>query len=469
MTTQESPDGGNPFSAASSLPFGLPPFASIRTEHYLPAFEAGMAQQRAEIEVIAASTQEPSVANTLDAMESSGRLLTRTANVFYNLTSSSSTPALAAVESAVAPVLSAHNDAIYLDQRLFARVHSLYEQRALLALTTEQERLLERYHTDFVRAGAALDEADQQRLRAINAELSTLTTAFKNDLLSDTNALAVHVGTRDELDGLSDGELAAAQAAARSRGLDEGYLLTLVLPTEQPAMASLRNRSVRERLHHASVTRGLRGNDCDTRTTLTRLVTLRAERARLLGYDSHAAYVVADQTAPSVDAVLEMLGGLVGPAVTNARAEAVDLEAALVADGQSGPLQPWDWAYYARIVRDQRFDLDAAALKPYFELQRLVHDGIFYAANALYGLSFTRREDLVAHDPDAEVYEVTRTDESGASTGIGLFVADWFARASKRGGAWMSSFVDQSHLLGERPVIVINLNIPARPRASRRC
>ncbi|MFZ0159634.1 MAG: M3 family metallopeptidase [Kineosporiaceae bacterium] len=448
----------NPFAAPSDLPFGLPPFARIRTEHYLPAFEAGMAEQRAEIEAIATSSGPATVENTLEALERSGRLLHRVGQVFFNLTSSSATAELNEIETDVAPRLAAHTDAIYLDSRLFARVDALHSHSGDLEPGGEQQRLLDRYHKDFVRAGAGLDDAQQERLRAINAELAGLTTAFKNDLLADTVDLAVHVATRDELDGLGDGAIAAAAEAAKGRGL-QGYLLTIGLPSGQPELESLTHRGLRERLHRASVSRGARGNAHDTRATLTRIVALRAERAGLLGYTDHASYVIEDETARTLPAVDAMLGGLVGPAVTNAFAEAAELEAALLADGESAPLQPWDWAYYAGTVREQRFSLDTAALRPYFELGRVVTDGIFYAAEALYGLTFQRRTDLAGYDDDVQVYEV-RAADGGAR---GLFLADWYTRDTKRGGAWMSTFVDQSHLLDEAPVVVINLNIPRPP------
>ncbi len=448
----------NPFAAPSELPFGLPPFARIRPEHYQPAFEAGMTEQRAEIEAIATSSAPATVANTLEALERSGRLLHRVSQVFFNLTSSSATAELNEIEADVAPRLSAHSDAIYLDRRLFARVDALHARRDELEPGGEDQRLLDRYHKDFVRAGAGLDDAEQERLRAINAELAGLTTAFKNDLLADTVDLAVHVSDRAELDGLGEGEIAAAAEAAKGRGL-EGYLLTIGLPSGQPELESLTHRGLRERLHRASVSRGERGNAHDTRGTLTRIVALRAERAGLLGYTDHASYVIEDETAKTLPAVDAMLGGLIGPAVANARAEAAELEAALVADGESPPLQPWDWAYYAGRVRAQRYSLDTAALRPYFELGRVVSDGIFFAANALYGLDFVRRTDLVGYDDDVQVYEVRTAD--GAARG--LFLADWYTRDTKRGGAWMSTFVDQSHLLGDAPVVVINLNIPRPP------
>jgi peptidyl-dipeptidase Dcp len=448
----------NPFAAPSELPYGLPPFDRIRSEHYRPAFTAGMAEQRREVEAIAVDPAEPTLENTLDALERSGALLTRVSATFFNLTSSAVTDELAALEADVAPELAAHRDAILLDGRLFARIEALQARRDELELDAEQERLLERYHRDFVRAGAGLDDDAQARLREINGELSGLSAEFKTKLLADTNDLALHVTDEAELAGLSSDEVAAARAAAADRGL-QGWLLTLVLPTAQPALAALRRRDVRERLHRASTSRGLRRNVHDTRTTLVRIATLRAERAALLGFADHAAYVVADQTAGTSEAVTSMLGALVGPAVENAHAEAAELEELVEADGQPAPLKPWDWAYYAEQLRRRRFDVDAAALRPWFRLEKVVEHGVFHAAYELYGLRFRRRHDLPAYHPDVVVYEVF--DDEGR--GMGLFLADWYARPSKRGGAWMSTFVDQSHLLGHSPVTVVNLNVPRPP------
>ena len=451
-------DVANPFSAPSPLPYRLPPFDRIREEHYRPAFEVGMAQQRREVEEIATQQTEADVENTLEALERSGALLSRVSQVFFNLVSSDGSDAMRALEEQLAPVLSAHHDAIYLDRRLFARVQSLHDRADDLGLDGEERRLLERYHRDFVRAGAGLSEDEQERLRTLNEELSRLTAAFGNRLVAETNDLAVRVESREELDGLAEDAVAAAAEAARSRGLD-GYLITLVLPTSQPALAALRNRGLRERIHRAAVSRGLRGNDADTRELLTRIVALRAERAALLGFDDHAAYVIDDQTAGTVGAVSDMLASLVPPAVANARTEAAELEEALVADGEQGPLQPWDWAYYADRVRAERFVVDAAELRPYFELERVLRDGVFAAANRLYGLTFAPRPDLPTYHPDVRVFEV---HDEGSSP-LGLFVCDWFARDTKRGGAWMSTFVDQSHLLGDQAVVVVNLNVPRPP------
>jgi len=456
----------NPFAVRSALEYGLPPFDLIREDHYRPAFEEGMAEQRRELEAIVTDPAAPSLENTLGAMEKSGVLLSRVSQVFFNLIGSSVTDGLRAVEAEVVPLLAAHRDALLMDQRLFSRVSALFDQRDDLGLDAEDRRLLERYHLDLTRAGAALAEPQQVRLREINQELSTLGTRFRNDLQADTNDLAIHVKTVDELTGLPEEAIAAAAAAANARGLD-GYLLTLVLSTRQPALSVLTDRALRERLHRAAVSRGRRGNEYDTREALTRTVALRAERAELLGYPNHAAYVVADQTAGSVESVMALLTALVGPAVENAEAEQRELTARLHEDGYEGELQPWDWAYYAERIARDRFARDTAALRPWFELGRVLQEGIFAAAEGLYGLTFVPRPDLPAYHPDVQVFEVFDGVqlEGGQDERIplGLFLADWYARDSKRGGAWMSSFVDQSELLAEKPVVVINLNLPRPP------
>lgn len=459
MSDSLSPD--NPLAHPSDRPYGLPPFERIGPKDLAAAVEVGMAEQLAEIEAILSDPAPASVANTLDALEASGALLTRACRVLFNLTGSDETDELRAVEADVAPRLTAHHDQIWLDGRLHDRVEQLARNAADGGQGWDEEttRLLERYRTDLLRSGAALEEADRGRLREINGELSTLTTTFKNLLQDDTTDLAVHVETREELDGLPPDAIDAARAAAHERGLDHGYLLTLILPTGQPALEALSNRDVRRRLHQASVVRGSRGNAFDTRATLTRIVALRAERAALLGYVDHASYVIADETAGSLEAVDTMLAGLVAPAAANGMAEAAELAAAMASDGVEGPLEPWDWAYYADRVRRERFDLDTAQLRPYFELGRVVRDGVFAAATELYGLSFEQRTDLPAYHPDVQIWEVREADGAG----LGLVLTDWYARDSKRGGAWMDSFVTQSSLIGTQPVVVINLNIPRPP------
>ncbi len=448
----------NPFFTPSDRPYQLPPFDTIAQEHYLPAFERGMAEQRAEVEAIATDPSPPTLDNTLVAMERSGRLLDRVNAVFNNISAADTNPAIQEIQQEVAPKLAAHRDATLLDRRLYERVRALYEQRDSLDLDPESRWLLERYHTDFVRAGAQLSEADQQRLRELNQELSSLTTRFGNLLLADTNELAVEVDDGSRLAGMSTDAIASAAEAGRARGNDT-WLLSLILPTNQPALASLHDRELRERLYRASIARGSRGNAHDTSEVIARLVTLRAEKARLLGYPHHAAYQIADRTAGSVEAVEDMLAKVVPAAVANAEQEAAELQQVIEAEGGGFALQPWDWSYYAEKVRRQRYDFDAGELRPYLELERVLVDGVFFAAGQLYGLRFAERPDLASYHPQARTFEVFEADGSP----LGLFVADFYTRDSKRGGAWMSTFVGQSRLLDTAPVVVLNMNINRPP------
>lgn len=456
------PAHDHPFLAPSDLPYQLPPFARITDEHFLPAYEQGMAEQRAEIETIATDPAPPTVDNTLVALERSGRPLARVRAVFDNLAAADTNPTIQQIEQELAPKLAAHRDAIMLDRRLYERVRALYEARDSLDLDPESRWLLERYHTDFIRSGAQLSSGQQERLRELNQELSSLTTDFGRRLLADTNALAVAVDDPARLAGLSEDAVAAAAEAGRARG-EDAHLLTLILPTNQPALASLHDRDLREQIHRASTSRGARGNEHDTSELIRRIAALRAERARLLGYATHAAYQIADRTAGSVEAVDAMLSTVVPAAVANARAEAAELQQAVRDDGRDFPLQPWDWTYYAERVRGRRYDLDTGALRPYFELERVLRDGVFFAAERLYGLRFTPRTDLTTYHSQARAFEVFDADADADGSGLGLFIADLYTRDSKRGGAWMSSFVEQSGLLGTRPVVVVNMNISRPP------
>jgi peptidyl-dipeptidase Dcp len=449
----------NPFAKPSELPYGLPPFDLIAEEHYAPAFDAGLAEHTAEIDAIAGNPEPATFDNTIVALERSGRLLTRVSSVFFNLTSSDTNPALQDLQAEIAPKLAAHHDAIHLNPRLYARVRELFDSRESLGLDAESAWLLERVHTDFQRAGAGLPDADQARLRALNEELSTLSTRFQENLLRDTNDLAVVVDDAAELAGLSADAIAAAKEAANSRGEQGRYLLSLSLPTSQPLLTSLENRELRERLFRASSARGHRGNDNDNSTVLTRIAALRAERAALLGYPHHAAYVISDQTARTSEAAVGLLERLAPAAVANAKRDAEELQRYLAEDIPGAKLEPWDWSFYGERVRKARYDIDEATLRPYFELNRVLRDGVFFAANQLYGLSFTERHDLPKYHPEVRIFEVFDADRAP----LGLFLGDYYTRDSKRGGAWMNTFLDQSELLGERPVVVNNLNISRPP------
>ncbi|MGY4857092.1 M3 family metallopeptidase [Cryobacterium sp. AP23] len=449
-------DSSNPFLTPSTLPYQLPPFAEIRDEHFRPAFVAGMAEQLAEVQAITADPAAPTIENTLVTLEQSGQVLTRVATVFFSLSSSDSSDFSSALEEELAPLLSAHADAIRLDPALYARISTLYAQRAELDLDPETAYLLERYYTENTLAGAALSEGDKLNLREFNMRLSTLTTRFEKNLLADTNDLAVVIDDVAELDGLSEGEISAAAEAAKERGLDGKYVITLVLPTSHPYLASLTDRSVRERLLTASRARGIRGGAHDNRELVLEITRLRAQRAKLLGFASHAAYVTADETAKTPEAVAGMLGRLAPAAARNAHAEQQALQAAVRDAGGDFELAAWDWAFYTEKVRQATFNVDTSAMRPYFELERVLHDGVFYAATLLYGVTFTERPDLTAWNPEARVFEVT--DDDGSP--VGLYIADFYTRDSKRGGAWMNSLVSQSTLLGTPTIVTNNLNVP---------
>ena len=458
-TATEDAASANPFFAESSLPFALPPFDQIDDAHYRPAFERGMADQLVEIEAIANTADTPTFENTVVQMERSGRLLTRVANVFFGLTSADTNDVLDAIEAEIAPTLSAHNDQILLNDTLFARVKTLYDERDGLDLDAEARRLVEEYYTDFVRAGAQVSAAEKERLKAINAELATLGTAFSQNVLGEVNAAAVSVDTQEELAGLSKNEIAAAAEAAVARDLEGKYVIALLNTSGQPALSSLENRALRERIMAASQARGRQGGEFDNRDIVTRMARLRAERAQMLGYPNHAAYILEQQTAQTVDAVNERLASLTPPAVANAQAEAVDLQEMIGTEDGDFALAGWDWAYYTEKVRAARYAFDASQLRPYFEMNTVLTNGVFYAATQLYGLTFKERSELPVYHPDVRVFEVF--DAGGAP--LGLFLGDFYARPSKRGGAWVNAYVSQSHLLGTQAVVANHLNIPKPP------
>ncbi|MBI5383001.1 MAG: M3 family metallopeptidase [Opitutae bacterium] len=449
----------NPLLAESSLPFHLPPFNLIKDEHFLPAFEAGIAAELKEVEAIAANPAAPTFDNTLVALEKSGQLLARVNRVFSNLVKAHTNPALDKVDQAMAPRLAAQRDAIRLNPALFARIQALYDQREKLGLDPEAQRLLWRYYTDFVRAGAKLGEADKTKLKALNAELATLETSFSQLVLKEVNASAVLVETRAELAGLSAGQITAAAELAKARGHEGKFLLRLQNTTGQPPLAALENRALRERVQQASLARGSRGGEFDTRALVSRLARFRAERAALLGYAHHAAYSLEDQTAGTAEAVNSLLAQLAAPAVANARREAATMQAVIDREKGGFPLAAWDWAFYAEKVRRERYAFDEAQLRPYFELDRVLRDGVFFAATKLYGITFAERHDLPVYHPDVRVFAVADAD----GRPLALFLFDPYARPSKRGGAWANAYVPQARLLGTQPVIANHLNVPKPP------
>ncbi len=451
----------NPFFAASTLEYELPDFASIQESHYLEAFYQGTKEQLAEVEAILASG-EPTFANTIIALEKSGRTLTRMLLVFYNKSSSDTNDALDAIEEEIAPKLSAHQDAITLNPALFARIKSLHDSKDSLTLNSEDAWLLDKYYRDFVYAGAHLTQEQRQELTKLNERLSYLETQFSKNLLADTNDSALIVDSKEELAGLSEGEIQAAADAATARGLEGKYLLAMVNFTGNPILDSLEVRLTRERIMKASLLRGNRDNEFDTKAIIVEMAELRAVRAKLFGKKTHAEYIIAEQTAGSVENVHAMLRKIAPAAARNARAEGSDIQAMINESGETFDLASWDWDFYTEKVRKAKHNIDSGAMRPYFELERVLHDGVFFAATKLFGITFKARPDLVTYHPEARAFEVFNEDGSK----LGLFIGDFYTRDSKRGGAWMNNLVDQSFLLGQLPVVCNNLNIP-KPAAGQ--
>jgi peptidyl-dipeptidase Dcp len=449
----------NPFFTESPLPYGLPPFDRIADEHFLPAFESGMKIESAEITSIASNPEAPTFENTIVALERSGQMLARARTVFGNLTSADTNDTLNEIEREMAPKFAAHEDSIRLNPDLFARIAYLYEKRDSLNLDAESLVLLKRYHTDFIRAGAALPPEKKERLREINSEYAELRTAFSQNVLDEVNDAAIAVATRAELDGLSESQIQAAAEEAASRGSQSPFVLTLTNTTLQPVLSSLTNRELRRRIHEISSSRGARGNMYDNRAIFARVLALRAERAALLGYENHASYVLDDQTAGTTEAVNDMLARLAPPSIENARREAEDLQAlANETESEAFMLAAWDWLYYAEQLRERRYDFDSEQLKPYFELNRVLENGAFYFAERLYGLTFEERPELPTYHEDVRIFEAFLDEEP-----IGLFLFDPYARESKNGGAWMSGYVTQSRLMNRKPVVANHLNIVKPP------
>lgn len=448
-------DTTNPFAQRSTLEYELPPFAEIKTDHYLPAFYAGCEEQLAEVEAII-NSGEPTFENTLVALEKSGLMLGRMLMVFYNKSSSDTNDELDKIEEEMAPKLAAHSDAIRLNPALFARIKKLYDSKDSLGLNAEDANLLEKYYTDFIHSGAHLDEAQREELKALNEKLSKLETQFSKNVLADTNDLAVIVDDVEELDGLSENEIAACAAAAKDRGLEGKYLIGAVNFSGNPLLASLKNRTLRKKVMENSLAKANRDNEHDTKKILVEMATLRATRAKLFGLKTHAEWVMQTNTSKNPANVHKMLRQIAPAAIRNAKAEAADLQKAI---GNEFQLESWDWDLYTERVRLEKHNVDTTAMRPYFELERVLHDGVFFAANKLFGMTFKERKDLVTYHPEARAFEVFNEDGSK----MGLFIADFYTRDSKRGGAWMNNLVDQNFLFNQLPVVVNNLNIPKPP------
>ena len=447
----------NPLFEASSLPLEAPDFNAIEEQHFLPAFEMGINEQLDEIEKISSNSDEPTFDNTILEMEKSGVLLSRVSRVFYNLTSANTNEEIQSIQSEMAPKLAAHSDDILLNNDLFERVQTVYENRESSDLDDASMKLLEDTYRDFVRAGAQLNAEEQQRMRQINERMSELTTKFQENLLTMNRERAVVVETEEELAGLSADRIAAAQERAESNGHEGKYILSITNTTRVPVLSSLDNRELRKRVWEASANRGLGENGgIDNRPIALELASLRAERAELLGYPNYASFALEPQTAQTPEAVLSMLTDLIPSVISNTNAEAELITEMMREDGLDGEPEPWDWEYYAEKVRQDQYDLDESEVRPYFELNRVLEDGVFYTMNRLFGISFEERTDLPVYHPEVRVFDVY--DEDGSQ--LGLFYADYFTRDSKRGGAWMNSFVVQSDLFDQKPVVVNVMNIP---------
>lgn len=454
----------NPFFAKSDLPLEYPHFDRIKDSDFAPAFDAGMAEQLKEVEAIAGNAEPATFDNTIVALENSGQVLERALTVFFNLVGTDTNDTRQKLEADYSEKLAAHQDAIRLNGKLFERIQALYDGREGLGLDAEGKRLVERYYTDFVRAGAKLSDADKDRLKAMNAELAKLGTQFDQNVLGEVNASAVTFDSAQALAGSSEAQIAAAADEAKKRGLDGKYVVTLLNTTGQPPLSYLTDRESRRKIFEASMARGSRGGEFDNTGLVAQVVKLRAERAALLGYPNYAAYALEDATAKTPQAVNDMLGKLAPAAVANAKREAADLQKMIdqeqAAKGEASfKLEPWDWAFYSEKVRQAKYDFDESQLKPYFEMKNVLENGVFFAANQLYGISFKERTDLPKYRDDIWTYDVIDADGKP----LAIFIFDPYARESKRGGAWMNAYVSQSKLRGTQSVVANHLNIPKPP------
>lgn len=453
----------NPLLNTSTLPFKAPDFSKIKDAHFRPAIDEGMRRHLAEVDAIVENPEPASFENTIVAMELSGQDLNRALSVFFNLTSSATNDTLQAIKADVAPRLAAHQDAISFNEKLFARVKAVHD---LPTSGVEQAdaRLLERYFTGFVRAGALLGGAEKERMKKLNEEEAGLVTSFEDNILKERSASAIIVDDVKQLDGMSTENIDAASAAAKAKGHEGKWLIDLRNTTPQPSLAELNDRGLRERIMKASLVRNDRNNEFDNKAIIARLAQLRAEKAQLLGFPTWAHYVMDDQMAKSPDRALRLMADMAPAAASNARKEAAKLQAIVDKQGGGFPVESWDWDHYAEQVRKAEYDLDEAAVKPYLEFETVLQNGVFFAADQLFGLSFKERNDMPVYHPDVRVFDII--DTSGEV--IGLFYGDYYARDNKSGGAWMSSFVDQSTLLEQQPVITQNCNY-VKPAAGQPC
>ncbi len=449
-----APARENPLLTRSTLPFQAPPFDRIQVSDYQPAIEEGMKQQLVEVAAIAADPAPPTFPNTIEAMERSGELLTRSYKVFLNVEHADTNPDLQKIKAAIAPKISAHNDTIYMNPKLYARVQALYDKRESLGLDPEAKYLVERYRLFFERSGANLGAADKAKLSRLNEELAALSTQYSDKLLADTNAAAVVVDRKEDLAGLSEGDLAAAATAAKGKDQAGKWLFRMQNTTQQPPLGSLENRALRQRILAASMARGDHGGPNDTRTTVVEMAALRAEKAKLLGFATWADYVLDDQMAKTPANAERLLTRLVPPATAKARGEAAAIQKQIDAGKSAFRVTAADWDFYSEKVRKAEYDLDESEIRPYLDLERVLQDGVFFAATKMYGITFQERKDIPVYHPDVRVWEVFDADGSS----LALYYGDFYLRPSKGGGAWCDSFVDQSRLLGWKPAITNNTN-----------
>ena len=444
----------NPFSKPSTLHFQAPPFNQIKDTDYQPAIEEGMKQGLAEVEAIANNPAPPTFDNTIVAMEKSAQMLTRAAKVFFAMTGSNTNETLQKVEEVESPKLTAYQDSIYLNPKLFARVKAIYDKRASLGFDASTKYLVERYYRNFVRAGALLNDADKEKLKALNKEEATLSAEYRKKILADTDASAVVVTDKADLAGMSDSDIAAAAQRAKDRKMPGKYVITLQNTTQQPALAFLENRALREKIFKASSQRGNHSGANDTRPNAERLAQLRAEKAKLLGFPTYAAYSLDDQMAKTPQNAIKLMSDMVPATVAKANEQAKAMEKLA-----GFKLEPWDWQYYAEQLRKKQYAIDEAETKQYFEVNRVINDGLFYAAHKLYGITFKERHDIPVYNPDVKVFDVLDADGKP----MALWYADYYSRRNKSGVAWMDTFVDQSALLDQKPVVfnVGNFTKPA--------
>src|SRR5436190_6051583 len=449
----------NPLMTESALPYHYPAFDKLKDEHFIPAIEAGMRDQLKEIEPIANNSEKPTFDNTIVALERTGRLLDRAERTFSNLNACDTNPTRQKIDKEIAPKLAAHRDEIFLNPKLFSRVQQLYDVRNKLGLDPESAYLLERYYKDFVRAGAKLSDTEKEKLKKINAELAKLQTDFEQNVLKEKNASSVVVDRKEDLTGLSDNQIAGVTAAAKAEHKEGKFVIQLQNTTDQPLLGSLQNRPLRERIMQASLSRNSKGGEFDTRDIVLRTAQLRAEKAKLLGYPNWAAYQLEDQTAHDVPTGNKLLADLAPPAVANAKREAAEQQKIVDQDKSAFQIAACDWDFYSEKVRKAKYNFDESEVRPYYELNHVIVDGVFFAANKEYGLTFKERHDLPLYQPDVRVWEVY--DRDGKP--LAIFIGDYYARPSKRGGAWMNAYVPQNDLFGTKPVVANHLNIPKPP------